>query len=141
MPTTFPSATTGSRRICRRAMSRAAWRTSSSGATAARRRDMISFTGTLLGSASGATQRRTMSRSVTMPRRMPSAEHTGSAPRPCRASRRAARAALSSGAMLTTWGVITSFTNKNTHLLDPFSLSLDGQEVGYVFLGLTDPGA
>ena len=112
IPTTLPPSTTGSRRTCCRAMRWAAWRTSSPGATWAGWRDITCRTGTWRGSSSAATHRSTRSRSVTMPWRVPSREHTGRAPTLCRASSRAARATLSWGAMDTTVGFITSRTCK-----------------------------
>ena len=50
---------------------------------------MISRTGVWAGSSSAATHRRTMSRSVTIPRSRRSGEHTGSAPTLCRLMSRA----------------------------------------------------
>ena len=99
MPTTWPPSNTGSRRTCRSAIFRAAAWTSSPGETVTGDRDMMSCTGTRLGSSPAATQRVMMSRSVTMPMSLPLWPHTGRAPRSWRLSSRAARAALSSGAV------------------------------------------
>ena len=110
MPTTLPPSSTGRRRTCRAAMSRVASRASSSGETTAQLRVMMSFTWVWAGSSSAAMQRRTMSRSVTMPRRPPSFPHTGRAPRLCRDSSRAAREADSWGVMVTTLGFMRSRT-------------------------------
>ena len=63
---------------------------------------MISRTGVCSGSLPGATQRVTMSRSVTMPRSLRFASQTGSAPRFVRFSSRAAALTGSSWPMLTT---------------------------------------
>ena len=72
IPTTLPPPARGRRRTCLAAMSRVASLASSSGDTTAQLRVMMSFTWVLRGSSSAATQRRMMSRSVTMPRRPPS---------------------------------------------------------------------
>ena len=112
MPTTLPLSTTGRRRICWPDMRRAAWRGSASGETAAGWRVMMVRTGTWDGSSPAATHRRMMSRSVTMPSRAPEPLHTGRAPTLCRASRRAARAALSPGSMDTTQGFMSCCTCK-----------------------------
>lgn len=73
-------------------------------------RVMMSFTWVLRGSSSAATQRRMMSRSVTMPRRPPSSPQTGREPTLCRDRSRAAREADSLGVMETTLGFIRSRT-------------------------------
>ncbi len=74
-------------------------------------RVIISRTMVWAGSSSAAMQRRTISRSVTIPRSRPSLEQTGSEPTLCRLMSRAAREAEEVGSMVTTLGFISSLTS------------------------------
>lgn len=77
---------------------------------------MMSRTGVWAGSSSAAMHRRTMSRSVTIPRSRRSDAHTGSAPTLCRLMSRAASAAEEVGSTVTALGFIKSFTCTKTTL-------------------------
>ena len=114
-PTSLPLSTTGKRRTWWRAISRVASRQSSPGATVVQLRLMISRTGVWAGSSSAATHRRTMSRSVTIPRRRRSGPHTGSTPTLCRLISRAASAAEEAGSTVTALGFIRSLTCMKNH--------------------------
>ena len=97
MPMSIPSYVTGRRRTCRSAMRRATSPASSCGAAVSRLRVMISLTRRSRCDAPGATQRRTMSRSVTMPLSLPRSSRTGTAPKLyCFISRAAAMTGSSS---------------------------------------------
>lgn len=100
----------GRRRTCSRAIRRAASSTLRSGSAARTRRVMISATRVRSGSSPAATQRTTISRSVTMPRSRPSRLHTGSAPMLCCDRSRAATATVSSGEMAMIRRLMTSLT-------------------------------
>lgn len=96
--------------LASRAIRRAASSTLRSGSAARTRRVMISATRVRSGSSPAATQRTTISRSVTMPRSRPSRLHTGSAPMLCCDRSRAATATVSSGEMAMIRRLMTSLT-------------------------------
>ena len=110
MPVRCPFCVTGRRRSCARDISRAARAVSSEASTARTPVDIISRTGTASASFPAATQRRTTSRSVTIPHRRPSGVCTGRMPRLYRLISRAATLTGSCVPTLITCFVIQSLT-------------------------------